>query len=128
MEASELMYSFVKDDEVVRFFIREGAGVRFYSFGEAPADVARPYAVFQMAGGLPANKLAGTPDEDTFSFQIDAYADKAVDARGLGIALRDALEEHGYVVSYNFEGREPVTRLYRYSFNFDLMTSRNVES
>jgi len=97
---------------------------RFYTFGEAQQNVRTPYAVWQLVSGLPENKLAGTPDEDTFSVQIDSYADTAAQARTSAVALRGALEPHGYVVSYNGETRETDTRLFRYSFSMDLMVGR----
>jgi hypothetical protein len=97
---------------------------RFYGFGEAPEKVEKPYAVWQMVGGFPENKLAGIPDEDSFTTQIDAYATKEETARLIAEAIRDALEPHGYVTSYNFEGRDPDTRLCRYSLTMEFMMPR----
>lgn len=98
--------------------------VRFFPFGEAPQNVRTPYGVWQLVSGVPENKLAGAPEEDTYTVQIDAYADSGAQARAVGVALRDSLESSGYVASYNGEGKETDTRLFRFSFSMDLMADR----
>jgi hypothetical protein len=113
--------------EVVRL-LKKGGSLKVFGFGEAPEQQKPPYAVWQRVGGTPENKLAGVPDEDTFTMQIDAYGNSEDEGRAVGIALRDAFEPAGYVISYNFEGREPITRFYRYSFTVEFMVSREVDS
>lgn len=98
--------------------------VRFYLFGEADEKTQKPYAVWQTVYGSPENRLAGAPDSDRWGVQIDAYAQSAASARNVAKALRDALEPSGYVVAWNGEHREPDTKLYRYSFTVEFMTSR----
>lgn len=97
---------------------------RFYLFGEADQNTPKPYAVWQTAYGSPENYLAGTPNDDRWGVQVDAYAISADAARDVGRALRDAFETTAYVVAWNGEYREPDTRLYRYSFTVEFMTSR----
>ena len=48
--------------------------VRLYLFGEAPQGVTYPYAVWQSVGGTPENFLAGRPDADSYTTQVDVYA------------------------------------------------------
>jgi hypothetical protein len=82
--------------------------------------------VWQLVGGSPENLLAGIPNMDATRVQVDVYADKPSKARVIAIALRDAFEPHGYVTAYNFEIREPDTRLFRFSFSVEFMTPREV--
>jgi hypothetical protein len=98
--------------------------VRFYAFGEADERTPKPYGVWQTVYGSPENLLAGVPTDDRWGVQIDAYDLTGPKARALGEVLRDLLEPHGYIVSWNGEFREPVTRLYRYSFTIEFMTTR----
>lgn len=124
--SASFIYEIAKANSQVKALL--GGKPRFYGFGEAPPQVTKPYAVWQLVGGFPENLLAGAPNEDTFTVQIDAYADSDVKSREVGIALRTALELSGYVTGYNFEGREPETRLYRFSFTMEFMASREVGS
>ena len=97
---------------------------RFYLFGEADQSTVKPYAVWQQIYGSPENKLAGTPDEDVFGVMVDVYGNSASEVRQIGVALRDAFEPHGYVMSWGNESRELDTRLYRFSFTVEFMVSR----
>lgn len=99
--------------------------VRFFLFGEAPEKGTVPYAVWQTSFGSPENKLAGTPDADTWGAQVDCYAHTASVARSVAKALRDAFEPHGYVVSWNMDVRDPATRLWRYGFTVEFLTHRS---
>lgn len=98
--------------------------VRVFPFGQAGDAPVLPYAVWQIAGGLPENYLAGRPDADSFKTQIDVYAASADVARAAAAALRDALELKAYVVSWRGETRDPVTRNYRFSFDMDWIVQR----
>lgn len=97
--------------------------VRFY-IGEAEQGTAKPYAVWRVAYGAPENKLAGAPDEDTFGVSVDAYAETASAARAVAEALRNALEPQGYIMTWGGEGREPETRLFKFSFVIEFMEPR----
>lgn len=108
--------------------LKKGNTTRFYPFGEAPQGIERPYAVWQLVGGQPENRLATAPSMDTFRIQVDVYADKQSEARAVGDALRDAFEPAGYITGWNFEGRESDTRLFRFSFTVEFMEPRVVSS
>lgn len=97
---------------------------RFYSFGEAPEGVAKPYAVWQVIGGQPENLLAGRPEEDQHVVQVDVYGASADSARDVTRALVAAFELDGYVTSWNGEFRDLDTRLFRLSFTVEFITSR----
>lgn len=99
--------------------------VRFWTFGKAPQNETRPYAVFQTVYGTPDNSLACLPKEDNWGVQIDCYAKSVTDARNVAEALRDAFETtRNYVVSWNGEDWEQNTGLWRISFTVEFWTTR----
>ncbi|NNA76764.1 DUF3168 domain-containing protein [Pseudomonas lactis] len=97
---------------------------RLYSFGEAAQDTVKPYAVWQTISGSPDNYLAGRPDIDGFTLQVDVFATCAKDARAVAKALRDAIEPCAYITRWGGESRDPVTKNYRYSFDVDWIVQR----
>lgn len=97
---------------------------RIYGFGEAPPNVARPYAVWQNIGGGPDNCLDTPPDSDAYSVQIDVYANTSTDATAGAGAIMLAIETEGYVTAYNGTMTDPETNLKRYSFSADFITPR----
>lgn len=122
-------YVLVKDDASVQAVLGSEP-MRFWPFGEGDEtplhnpDQRVVYATWQTAVGLPQNTLSGRPSMDQYRIQIDVWAPKASDADSAADVLRDALEPHGYQVSTNPEGRDPETRLYRVSFDFEFWQSR----
>lgn len=116
------LFDVISDSSEVRLLI--GPDVRCYPFGEAPQGVLLPYVVWQISGGSPENFLGNRPDVDSFSIQIDVYANNAADARSVTTALVDAIEPVAYVVSWNIEGRDPETKRYRKGFNVDWFVHR----
>lgn len=116
------VFETVKDNAGVKAIF--GNVPRVYPFGEAPPNVAKPYAVWQLAYGSPENFLGQAPDMDNFGTQIDVYAQTATAARGGARVLRDALQMVAYVTAWNGEGRDPETRDYRYSFTVEFLEQR----
>lgn len=111
--------------------LKTGTGpLRFYLFGEADQNTAKPYAVWQTVGGSPENYINQLPDADDWSTQVDVYAEKvnnvggATKAREIAFALMAAFEPSAYVTSYNGEFKEFDTKLYRFSFTVDWITHR----
>jgi len=100
------------------------APLRLYLFGEAPQGVARPYAVWQTVGGAPENYLGQAPDLDSYTLQVDVYADTATGARDAAKALRDAIEPHAHIVRWGGESKDPDTDASRLSFDVDWLTPR----
>lgn len=84
---------------------------RLFPFGDAPENVAKPYAVYQVLNGLPENYLADSPDVDEWNIQIDIYATTVADVTAVLKALRRALEPHGYITRLGGTGTEPNTQL-----------------
>ncbi|WBM34147.1 DUF3168 domain-containing protein [Pseudomonas sp. NY11382] len=108
----------------VTALLGSGTAMRFYSFGEAEQGVAKPYAVWQVVSGSPENYLAGRPDADSITLQVDVYADTGEAARKVRDAIRDAIELDAYVTRWGVEGRDPETKNYRASFDVDWWVSR----
>ncbi len=101
-----------------------GANLRLYSFGEAPQDVAKPYAVWQLVNGSPENYLAGRPDADGFTLQVDVYGTTSTSVRQVRDAIRDAIELRASVTRWGGEIRDPATKNYRTSFDVDWIVRR----
>lgn len=97
---------------------------RLYLFGEAPQNVARPYAVWQSVSGWPENYLGRLPDADNYTIQIDVYADTVSSARAVAEALRDAFEPVAHVVSWRGESKDRDTNHFRYSFDLAWIVPR----
>jgi hypothetical protein len=97
---------------------------RLYPFGEAPEGVAKPYAVWQLVTGSPDNYLAGRPDLDGYTLQVDVYASTAATARAVTAAISTAIELKAYVVRWGGESKDTETKLYRSSFDIDWLVPR----
>ena len=98
--------------------------VRLFPFGEAPQGTAYPYATWQVITGSPENYLAGRPDADDFTLQVDVYAGTGSDARAVTRSLRDAIEPHAYITRWGGEERDPETKAYCRSFDIDWIILR----
>lgn len=98
--------------------------IRLYSFGEAPEKVTKPYAVWQLINGSPENYLAGRPDADGLTLQVDVYGKTADSARQVRDTIRDAIELHAYVTRWGAESRDPTTNSFRTTFDADWTVQR----
>ncbi|CAI8769857.1 DUF3168 domain-containing protein [Pseudomonas serbica] len=97
---------------------------RLYPFGEAPEGVVKPYAVWQLITGSPENYLAGRPDLDGFTLQVDVYAGTGTSARAVTDAIARAIELKANVVRWGGESKDTETNLYRSSFDIDWLVPR----
>lgn len=97
---------------------------RLYPFGEAPEGVAKPYAVWQLINGSPENFLAGRPDLDGYTLQVDVYAATATSARAVTAAISAAIELVAYVTRWGGESKDSATKNYRSSFDIDWLVPR----
>lgn len=113
----------VTNDPVVTALIGTSP-TRFWPFASSPqkgqAGYGVPYGVFQSVYGTPENYLNELPDIDNLGVQVDSYGLTASSARAVAKALRNSLEPHGHVVSYNGEERDSETGLYRVGFTIEL--------
>lgn len=90
---------------------------RLFPFGDAPENVAKPYATYQVLNGLPENYIDDPPDVDEWLIQIDIYADTVSAVMNVQRVMRRALEPHCYVTRLGGTGTEPSTKLYNTSFD-----------
>lgn len=109
------------DPDVVDLFGNDP--VRIYPFGEAPQGVTAPYATFQDVVGLPENYLAGRPDADTFTLQVNVYADTPEGLRLASEAIIKAIELR-CTVTHGQRFKDPDVRKYRVSFDADFVNCR----
>lgn len=100
------------------------AQTRLYPFGEAPQDVATPYAVWQIVAGAPENFLGTIPDADRYRVQIDVYGRSAAEVRSVAQALRDTYQTKAHVVRWAGETVDQQTARYRFSFDVDFINLR----
>lgn len=111
-------------DSGVTALIGAGVNLRLYPFGEAPEGVAKPYAVWQLVRGRPENYLAGRPDADGFTLQVDVYGTTSGSVRQVRDAIRDAIELRAYVTRWGGESRDSATKHYRTNFDVDWIIPR----
>jgi len=101
-----------------------GDRLRLYPFGLQDDDVIYPYAVWQNISGEPENYLSHRPDADSFTLQVDVYANTPDEAIAVAAALRDAIEPHAYIARWGDQTRDSETKRYRYSFDVDWIVLR----
>jgi len=118
------IFQVCSQDAGVTALLGNGSSLRLYSFGEAPEGVVKPYAVWQLVKGEPENYLAGRPDMDGFTLQIDAYGKTSTSVRLVRDAIRDAIELHAYITRWGGELRDSTTENFRTSFDVDWMVPR----
>ena len=91
--------------------------LRLYPHGDAPQNVGKPYAVWQVVSGSPTNYLNGQPDTDRYGLQIDVYADTATSADAVVTAMRKVIGRHAYVTGFGVDTRDTETKNYRKGFD-----------
>jgi hypothetical protein len=91
--------------------------IRLYAFGEAPQNVAKPYAVWQVVSGSPLNFVSGEPSTDRYGLQVDVYADTGAEAEKVSMAIRRAIGPYCYITGFNLDSRDTTTKNYRKSFD-----------
>ena len=105
--------------------LKAGTGeIRFYEFGRAPQNCQKPYAVWQRVFGQPYNHVNEIPNTESFTLQIDIYADRAEQSRNVAVAVRDAIEPIAYITNWLGESRDPETNNYRFGFQTDWIVER----
>ncbi|EIC82081.1 DUF3168 domain-containing protein [Serratia sp. M24T3] len=98
--------------------------LRIYPFGLKDDAVIYPYAVWQNVGGAPEMYLGTLPDCDSYTIQVDIYADTVPSLQAIAKALRDAIEPHAYITRWGDQDKDPETKRYRYSFDVDWIVTR----
>lgn len=97
--------------------------VRAYRHGTAPQGVAAPYVTWSSPGGAPENTFQGAVS-DVFRVQLDCWSDDDTQVVTLASAVRAAIEPSAHLVGYVADERDPDTKRFRISFDFDFITTR----
>lgn len=118
--ASIPIYSVLRADATVRGLL----GDRIYGWGQAPEGVTRPYLVWQVLSGLPANNLSSAPGHDSRMIQVDIYATTSQSCEAVAIATRDVIEVEMNIIAWYGEGRDGPTDDYRFTYAVDWFTRR----
>ncbi|MBS3183754.1 DUF3168 domain-containing protein [Pseudomonas sp. PCH44] len=111
-------------DPGVSALIGSGIECRLYSFGEGPEKPLKPYVVWSVISGSPENYLAGRPDTDGFTLQLDVYAATGAPVLAVTKALCAAIEPRAYVVRWGATDRDPDTKDFHRSFDVDWIVPR----
>lgn len=101
-----------------------GSEVRFYAFGDAPQNVAKPYATWQLTNGSPDEYLSCIPDADEYDFQIDVWDSTPMGVTSTARIIRDALEADYTLTFFTGSQRDFETQLFRFILRFNGRESR----
>lgn len=123
MSLNPPIYALLKADATVQGLLG-GAEPRVYPSGEAPQEGARPYATWQVVSAVPLSLLDGPPPMDQYRVQVDSWAATRAEAHQVATAIRDVLEQVGYLVGIQLDERDPDTRLWRIALDFTVWTDR----
>lgn len=118
------IFSVCSTDPGVTALLGAGVDCRLYSFGEAPDGTQKPYAVWSLIAGSPENYLAGRPDADGFTLQVDVYAATTSAVTAVTKALCAAIELRAHVVRWGGTDRDPKTKHPHRSFDVDWWVER----
>ena len=118
------IFAICSADPGVAALLGTGVDCRLYSFGEGPEKPLKPYAVWSVIAGSPENYLAGRPDADGFTLQLDVYAGTAAPVLAVTKALCTAIELRANVVRWGATDRDPKTKDYHRSFDVDWIVRR----
>ncbi|EPJ0601573.1 DUF3168 domain-containing protein [Pseudomonas aeruginosa] len=118
------IYSVVSGDAACQALLGGSPDTRIFPFGEADEGTLYPYAVWQVVSGSPENYLAGLPDADGVTLQVDIYASTSASAYAVAKALRNVIEKSAYIVRWGPQPRDPQTKSYRISFDVDWLIPR----
>jgi hypothetical protein len=103
-------------------------GTRVYRHQSAPQDTTRPYVTWGLLTGAPENELSDLPVIDRCSIEVDCWHQTDEGVEDLATAVRNAIEPYGHMLAVTVDLREPETKLYRMSMQFDIWLSRLLQS
>lgn len=97
---------------------------RIYRHGSAPQDSALSPYITWTALPTPENTLSETPGIDRVTLQIDCWSDNDTQVETVATLVRDTIEPVAHMTGVIIDSREPDTKLYRISLQFDWWLSR----
>lgn len=99
--------------------------LRVFPYGvKLNAATRKPYALYGVFNGEPYNYLADRSDMDLSGLQVDIYAETSQSAQGCFNAIRDAVENYGYITSFSTENIDIEDGLYHVRIDIDLHEER----
>jgi hypothetical protein len=104
--------------------VLSSVSTRIYRHGAAPQDVVKPYITWFVVTGMPELQISGAPCSDMDTIQIDVWHETDAGVETLAYAVRSALDSAKYANRMIQDLRETDTRLYRISFEVDVIQSR----
>lgn len=116
------VYDLLASDADVTALI--GSPPRLYGFGIATQQTNKPYIVWQTVTGVPANYLNQSPDADDERVQIDVWANDEASVLDVAQTVRDSLEQHAYMINAFDRGKDPDTKIFGYTMEFEFFTTR----
>jgi len=124
------LFPILSGNPTVTALLGAAPNTRVYPFGEAPAKPVYPYVTWQIISGTPEVYLADRPNIDDVRVQMDCWGDGGAGKNGaasvnsVADAIRNVLEDHGYMVDFGNTERDPDTVSYRYRMDFEFWTHR----
>ena len=106
--------------------LADGKGsIRLWPFKLAPLNAQLPYVTWQNIGGEPNNNVSDRPDADSFSIQVNVWAETSAQLWGVTNALRDIMEVEGCtIVRWGNTEVDAQTKALGYDFDADWITYR----
>ena len=98
--------------------------LRVFPWGEAPENVAKPYATYIVISGSPENMLGDKADMDVLSTQIDIWGESVSSCSSTAEAVRTALESYAHMTSFSASSPDIDTELFRTRMDFDFFKVR----
>lgn len=90
----------------------------------APEGASLPYATWSVVGGSPLAQLSDPPPADGWRVRLTVWGDGASQANAAAVAIRDEVERHGSIESYNPPPDDDDTGAFGISFDVRLLAIR----
>jgi hypothetical protein len=92
---------------------------RIFRHGDAPQNVTKPYITWSVSSDSPYNQLSDVASMDMVSIDVSCWHPTDSGAEDLAVLVSDAIERHAYMGSITVDEREPETKLYNITMQFD---------
>jgi len=98
-------------------------GTRIYQDIARP-DAVAPYVVWSRLAVVPENNLSNPPPGDRESISVDVFAKTEAQRDALTVAVRNALEARGHVLTIQSLGQDVDTQNWRMTLDADIHSTR----
>lgn len=117
------IYEWLLSDSTVTSLLTNGSNIKVYR-DVVPQSSSIPYVRWSIVGGTPENYISNTPGIDSTRYQFDVFAINQQSCDQIYSAIRNVLEQHGHIVSFNLSLQDEETRNYVLSFDMQFWVSR----